>query len=401
MFNSGIIRNFFSLPVFAFSNSDSCKNFKFANNDNLDSETIKIGAIYDLSGEQAPLDIPSARGAELAVKRINSSGGILGKKIELLLYDGKTDLKNISLITEKLSAENKVSAIIGFSDTNQVMAAAPFSAKHGIPFITSGATSPKLPSQIPGWLFMACFGDNVQAAAGAEFAVKNLNSKSAYLLVQNDMEFTLLLAKYFKESYKSLGGKIISEDNFKSGDKDFSSLINKLKSNIPLPDILYISAGPEEIGEIVKQIREANLSQPIIGGDSYDSTFLIEKAGKSADNIYFTTHCLIDTEHASSKIRKFISDYKENFNNELPHGFAALGYDTINLVANAIKTANSTDPNFVRDALIKTKNLPGISGEITFQSGNPIPQKSVTVVKIEKGKFKFADEIIPDYFPES
>jgi branched-chain amino acid transport system substrate-binding protein len=169
---------------------------------------IKIGAIYNLTGAQASLDVPSTNGAMLAIKEINAAGGLLGRPVELVLYDGKTDAATISNAATKLTESDQVIAMLGFSDSDQTLAAAPIAAKAGVVFVTSGATSPKLPEQVPDYLYMACFGDNVQAAAGAEYAHNTLGAKTAYLLIDKDMEYTLLLGKYFKERFTELGGNV-------------------------------------------------------------------------------------------------------------------------------------------------------------------------------------------------
>ncbi len=139
--------------------------------------TIKIGMIYNMTGSQASLDAPSANGAKLAAKEINAAGGVLGKKMTLVAYDGKSDAATIANAATQLTQSDKVVAMFGFSDSDMVMAAAPVAAKAGIVFVTSGATSPKLPDQVPDYLYLACFGDNVQAAAGAEYAFSGLEGE--------------------------------------------------------------------------------------------------------------------------------------------------------------------------------------------------------------------------------
>jgi branched-chain amino acid transport system substrate-binding protein len=360
---------------------------------------IKIGMIYNMTGAQASLDVPSANGAKLAVKEINAAGGILGRQLELVSYDGKTDAATIGNAATQLTETDKVVAMFGFSDTDMVMAAAPIAAKAGIVFVTSGATSPKLPDQVPDYLFMACFGDNVQAAAGAEFASKKLNAKTAYLLIDKGMEYTLLLGKYFKERFAELGGSIILEDTYQTGDKDFSAQITKLKSLGSLPDTLFISSGPDDVGTIVKQFRDAGVDKPIFGGDGYDTPLLIQIAGKGAENVYFTTHSLMDPQLGTDAVKSFITAYQAEYKTPPENAFAGLGYDTVKLIADAIKRAGSSDPKAIRDALQSTKNLPGVTGAITYQPGSRIPQKGVAVILVKDGKFTLAAELVPEKVP--
>jgi branched-chain amino acid transport system substrate-binding protein len=360
---------------------------------------IKIGAIYNLTGAQAPLDVPSANGAKLAIKEINAAGGVLGRQVELVLVDGKTDAAAIGSAATELTESDRVVAMLGFSDTDQTMAAAPIAARAGVLFITSGATSPKLPEQAPDTLYLACFGDNVQAAAGAEYAYNTLKAKTAYLLIDKGMEYTRLLGKYFKERFTELGGNVVLEDAYQTGDKDFSAQITRLKAAGAMPDLLFISSGPEEIGAIVKQFRDAGVDKPIFGGDAYDTPLLIRIAGKAAENTYFTTHALMDAALGSDAVKQFIAAYQAEFKAPPANAFAGLGYDTVKLIADAIKRAGSADPQAIREALAQTKDLAGVTGAITFQPGSRIPQKGVTVILVKDGRFTLAVEVVPQKVP--
>jgi branched-chain amino acid transport system substrate-binding protein len=289
--------------------------------------------------------------------------------------------------------------MIGFSDTDQVLAAAPIAAKGKIAFVTSGATSPKLPAQVPDWLFMACFGDNVQAAAGAEYAWNTLKLKNCYLLIDKGMEYTLLLGKYFKQRFTELGGTIALEDTYQTGDKDFSAQITKLKALSTPPDLVYIASGPDDVGTIVKQFRDGGVSQPIMGGDGYDTPLLVQIAGAGAEKVYFTTHSLMDAQGGTDAVKKFIAAYKAMFNTDPENAFAGLGYDTVKLVADAIKRAGKADTTAIRDAIQATTGLAGVTGTITFQPGSRIPQKGVTIVLVKDGKFTLAAEVVPQQVP--
>ena len=360
---------------------------------------IKIGAIYNLTGAQASLDVPSTNGAMLAIKEINAAGGLLGRPVELALYDGETDAATIGNAATQLTESDKVVAMLGFSDSDQTLAAAPIAAKAGVVFVTSGATSPKLPEQVPDYLYLACFGDNVQAAAGAEYAHDTLKAKTAYLLIDKGMEYTLLLGKYFKERFTELGGNVVLEDTYQTGAEDFAAQIAKLKAAGAMPDVLFIASGPDDIGAIVKQFRAAGVDTPIFGGDSYDTPRLVQIAGKGAENTYFTTHALMDVTTGSDAVKKFIAAYQAEFKAPPENAFAGLGYDTVKLIADAIQRAGSADPKDIREALAETKDLPGVTGAITFQPGSRIPQKGVTVILVKDGKFTLAAEVIPQKVP--
>ncbi len=375
----------------------------------------KIGVIYNLEGSQSSLDVPSANGAELAVELVNAQGGINDKKLTLILYDGKSDPTVIKEATNKLIFDDKVPVIIGFSDTDMVLASAPIAAQNDVIFITSGATSPKLPEQVPAYLFLSCFGDNVQAAVLAEYAYERLGLKSCYVLTDEDMDYTKLLSRYFIDRYTELGGKILKESFFKGGAKDYSKFISETLELDQQPDMLFISAGPDDVGNIIDQFRAAGINQPIFGGDSYDTPLLLETAGANTDEVYYATHFLVeeytdniyfttpptqDREVAQEPIIKYITAYKERYGTLPTSSFAALGYDAVMLIADIYQRASSTKPEELLRTLSETKDFAGVTGMLSYVNGQRIPQKGVTLIKVLNGKLAYLESLVPTKVPE-
>ncbi len=357
---------------------------------------IKVGAIFNVTGDQASLDGPSLNGFKLAAKEINAAGGVLGRKIQVISLDGKTDQTVATNAALKLVNVEKVVAIGGLSDSNYALAAGPIAQKAKIPFVTSGATLPSLPEQVGDYFFMAPYGDNTQAYVGAEFAAKDLKAKTAYVLKDTAMDFTINLAGFFVERFKKLNGNnaIILEDTFKTGDQDFSAQINRLKALAKKPDLLYIASGPSECGIIVKQLRAAGINTPVISGDGFDTPLLIELGGKGANiNTYFTTHTCLTSD--DPKVKKFVQAYKAEYKTAPENAFAALGYDTLYLIADAIKRAKSVNPTAIRNALAKTADLKLVTGAITYEPGKRVPKKAVSVLRVENDQFKFVKEVTP------
>lgn len=357
---------------------------------------IKVGAIYNITGDQASLDGPSLHGFNLAAKEINAAGGVLGKKIQVVSIDGKTDQTAASNAALKLVNVEKVVAIGGFSDSNYALAAGPIAQKAGIPFITSGATLPTLPELVGDYFFMTPFGDDAQAYVAAEFAAKDLKAKTAYVLKDTAMDFTINLAAFFVERFKKLNGNsaILLEDTFKTGDQDFSAQINRLKAMAKKPDLLFVSSGPSECGIIVKQLRAAGINTPVISGDGFDTPLLIELGGKGADTAtYFATHTCLTSE--TPAVKKFVQAYQAEYGRAPENAFAALGYDTMKLIANAITRAKSTSPAAIKTALGQTANFKAVTGTITYEKGKRVPKKSVSVLQVVNGQFKFVKEVTP------
>jgi branched-chain amino acid transport system substrate-binding protein len=362
-------------------------------------EPIKIGSGYDLSNEMAVVDVPTANGIKLAVKEINAAGGLLGRPVELSLRDHQYRRDVTANITRQFVEEDKVQAVVSFSDPDSVLAGAPLVQRAGIPLVISGATSPKIPEQIGDGAFLACFGDNVQAAAAAEFAVKNFG-KTAYLLWDDGADYTVLLARYFNQSFSQLGGQVVLMDSFPDDATDFSAYIAKLKALPTQPDFYFLSAMPHNAGPLIKQFRAAGLDAPIVGGDAFDFPGLVTEAGLAAtEKVYFTTHALMDPAGASAEIKKFNAAYEAEYGHAPENTFAALGYDALYLMADAIKRAGSTDPQAIKKALAETKDFPAITGAITYAAGSQIPSKGVTMIAIKNGQFTLAEEIVPQAAP--
>jgi branched-chain amino acid transport system substrate-binding protein len=364
------------------------------------ADTIKIGGTYNLTGDMASLDVPAANGTKLAVKEINASGGVLGRQIELILYDGKTDSATNGNIATQLVSSDKVVAIVGNTDSDSALAIGPTAQKAGIPYLTAGATSPQLPNQVGDDMFLEPFGDNVQAAAGAEFAVNKLGGKTCWLLWDKGAEYTTLLAKYFKARFTEMGGTILLEDTYTQGDTDFSAQITRLKAFTPQPAILYVaSLQASDAGAIAKQIRDAGIKLPMIGGDGYDGPELVGVGGSGAENVYFSTHSLMDAKGGSPRMKAFIASYHKEFGHDPESAFAALGYDAMYLMADAIKRAGTVSSKAIRDALAATKGFVGVTGSVTYQPGQRIPQKTVTIVAIKNGQYTLGALVVPQKVP--
>ena len=348
-------------------------------------DAIKLGALYNLTGGMSSLDGPSLKGAQLAAKQINSSGGLLGKQIELIAPDGKTDQQETAISAQRVLSEGVVAGF-GQSDTTFVMAAAPLFQEKGIPFLTSGATHPELPQWVGDHMFMTAFGDDDQSYAIADYAYDKLGVRRVAVWTDNSMDFTKALSKYFIERIKQKGGEIVGEDAFMMGDTDFSAQIARLAAVEPKPDAVFISAIPSEAGLSVKQIREQGIDMPILSGDGFDTQLVSTVPGPSlANKVYFSTHTHLGDNRP--EVAKFIEDYKAEYGIEPENSFAPLGYDALNLIADAIRRANSDEPAKIRDALAETRGFKGVTGEISYTRASMVPPKPISIVSVTGGEF--------------
>lgn len=348
-------------------------------------ETIKIGALYNVTGGMSSLDGPSLKGAQLAVKQINADGGLLGKQIELIAPDGKTDQQETAKAAQRLISEGVVAGI-GESDTTFVMAGAPLFQEAGIPFVTSGATHPELPQWVGDYMFMAPFGDDDQSYAIADYAYDELGTRKVAVWTDNSMDFTKALSKFFVERFEERGGEIVGTDSFMMGDTDFSAQIARLASIDPAPDAVFVSAIPSEAGLSVKQIREQGITMPIVSGDGFDTELVSTVPGPElANDVYFSTHTYRADDR--EEVKAFIADYKAEYGIDPENAFAPLGYDALMLVADAIRRADSAEPAKIRDALAETRGFKGVTGEISYTRETMVPPKPVSLISVHNGKY--------------
>jgi branched-chain amino acid transport system substrate-binding protein len=361
------------------------------------NNVIKIGALFNQTGDQSSLDVPGLNGFKLAADEINKAGGLLGKKLEIVAIDGKTDQTQCTNAASKMIDVDKVVAIGGLSDSNYALAAGAIAQAKGVPFVTSGATLPTLPDQVGDAFFLEPFGDNIQAYAGAEFAAKDLKAKTAYILTDKAMDYTITLSKYFKERFTKINGdkSVLLEDTYQTDDVDFSAQIGRLKNLKVQPDVLYVASDPSKCGVIVKQLRALKVKQPVIGGDGYDTPLLVSLGGDAANTgVYFSTHASLT--NPADKVQNFVKAYNAAYKTAPENAFAALGYDTMYLIANAIKAGNSDKSADIKAALAKTDGLEGVTGKVSYKNGSRVPTKSVTILTVKDGKFDFVKEVLPE-----
>lgn len=360
----------------------------------LAQETIKIGALYNVTGGMSSLDGPSLYGAQLAVKQINAGGGLIGKQVELVAPDGKTDQQETAKAAQRVLSEGVVAGI-GQSDTTFVMAGAPLFQEKGVPFVTSGATHPKLPEWVGDYMFMTPFGDDDQSYAIADYAYDKLGARKVVVWTDNSMDFTKALSAFFTERFTEKGGEVIGTDSFMMGDTDFSAQIARLAAVDPKPDAVFVSAIPSEAGVSVKQIREQGITMPIVSGDGFDTELVTTVPGPElATDVYFSTH----TYRADDRpeVAKFIEDYKAEYGREPENAFAPLGYDAMMLVADAIKRANSAEPADIQKALKETRGFKGVTGEISYTRASMVPPKPVSIISVKQGNYKVEEIWTPE-----
>ena len=363
------------------------------------SAPILIGGVFNLTGDLAVYDLPVEKGVELAVKEQNAKGGIHGHPIQYKVYDGGSDSTRIAAATTQ-AIQDKSVALVALTDTDSALSAAPIGQKAGIPLITVGATSPRL-VQLGNTTFLAAFGDNVQAAAGAEFLYDALKARRIYMLTNVGDEYTRSLSQYFRARWDELAPQtIVLSDTYQVGDTDFSTQMDRLRAVQPPPDALYIASDATEVITVLAAVRAAGFTQPIMGGDSYDGPAIGQLNGQPSQNIYYTTHGVWPPP-PTGPLHDFAAHYQQEYGSAPEGIFAALAYDGAQVLFAALTQAPDTSSGAILTALEATHDFPGLTGTLSFAPGAPghIPRKEVTMMMVHDGTAGLVKTMLPSRVP--
>jgi branched-chain amino acid transport system substrate-binding protein len=240
------------------------------------------------------------------------------------------------------------------------------------------------------YIFRACFIDPFQGRVMAVFAAKDLKFKRVAVMPETTSDYAMGLCKNFRENFEKLGGKVVAEEKWSSGDQDFSAQLTKIKATGP--EAIYVGSYYADIAQISRQARQIGLNVPLIGGDGFDSPELYKLGGEAVAGHYFTNHYSPDAK--DKVVQDFVGAYQKKYG-KVPDALAALGYDAASLMFDAIRRAGKADPKAIRDALAKTKGFKGVSGSVSFDEyRNPV--KAAVILQVQKdGSFKFVKTVQP------
>src|SRR6202047_450583 len=354
----------------------------------LAQDTIKIGEFGSLTGGNASFGISQNNGVQMAFEEVNSSGGVLGKKIDLTVEDNQTKQGQPTTTVKKLIPEDHVVALIGEVASSKTLEAAPIAQASKIPLIATAATNPAV-TQTGDYVFRVCFTDDFQAVVIARFVLETLQKKKVAFMTDVKQDYSVGLTKIAKEYLEKNGGEIVKEQSYSSDDKDFRAQLTAIKA--AAPDVIIITGYYPEAALIAKQARQFGIKATLVGGDGWDGSSLITVGGKAIEGSYFSNH--FSVEDTSPLVQTFVQKYKQKYN-ATPDAFAALGYDAMKLLADAITRAGSTDSDKLREGIQNNQNFPGVSGKITIGKDRNA-QKSAVIITIKDGAYKYAETIEP------
>jgi branched-chain amino acid transport system substrate-binding protein len=353
-------------------------------------DVIKIGFYNCLTGQNAFGGQLELEGVQLAMKEFPEA---LGKKIELVVVDNKSDKTEAANAVTRLIENNKVNAIIGSYGSSLTIAGGEVAEVAKIPMLTTSSTNP-LVTQGKKYSFRACFIDPQQGAGAATYAYKTLGYKKAALLVDVANDYSVGLASFFKNSFTKLGGEIVSDLRYSSGDQDFTAQLTEIISKEP--DVVMLPAYFSEGAIILKQARELGATFRFMGGDAMDNPEIVTLAGDAAEGFFYTGFAYApDMPSMNPVAAKFTELWKKEYPDKETNANAALGYDCYIMILDAITRAGSSEPEAIRDALEATKDLPTVTGITTLDTDHN-PQKDIGILEIKGGKKAFVGTVVPE-----
>jgi branched-chain amino acid transport system substrate-binding protein len=348
---------------------------------------IPVGQFTSLTGAQGSWGQSTVRGEELALDEINGAGGVLGQPLRVITKDNQSKAGQTSTIVRELITRDKVVALLGEVASGRSLEAAPIAQRAGIPMISPGATNEKV-TESGDRIFRVCFIDPFQGTACAKFAYK-LGATKAALLVDVSKDYSIGLANSFQKEFKAEGGTITGQQSYSGGDKDFSAQLTAIKADNP--QVIFLPAYYTEAPLIIRQARQLGITVPFIGGDGWDSPELVQVGGDAVEGCYFSNH--FSNQSSDPQVVAFVQSYRKKYGED-PDAMAALSYDAVRLLADAMTRAGTTDPAKVTPALAASKDFPGVTGKITFDDHrNPI--KPAVILQVKNGKFSYVESVAP------
>ncbi len=360
---------------------------------------VKVGVIAEITGSMPAVGKSCETAAKLAVKQINDSGGIEvgGKKykIELVVEDSASQPKTAATAAHKLIEQDGVLAIVGPNSSSNAVAAADVADKAGVLLIAPWSTNPKTTidektGKPKKTVYRACFTDYFESEALGQFARNKLNALKAAILYDDSTDVLRNQAQLFKKSFEANGGKVVAIETFKTGAKDYSAQLDRIKA--AAPDILFLPSYYTDVAAQVGQARVKGITATFLGSDAWSTPQLIKMGGANIDGSYLFNH--YSSESPAPLTQKFVEAYQAAYKS-VPDDVAALTYDSFGLLSQALSNGGKLDRAAVLEGMGKVKEYKGATGTMLFGAGSHDPRKSGVVIQIKDGKFKWFADVEP------
>jgi branched-chain amino acid transport system substrate-binding protein len=342
-------------------------------------DVIKVGVVGSITGDQKPWGDDSIEGAKMAAEEFNAAGGVNGKKVELVIGDSASKAEQAKTATEKLLSEGVVGIVGEVASGNTIQIAKAAFGK-AVPVVAIGATRTDLTDE-GTHVVRVCYTDAFQGPVMATFAFEDLGKRKVGIITDNKAPYSQGLSKSFGEKFKALGGEIVGEVFYETGQTDFTGPINEIKGKNP--DVLFLSGYFPEVGPMAQAIRAAGIGKdvPLLGGDGWDSPQLLVSGGDAILGSYMCNH--YNNKETRPEVTEFLTKWKAKHNGKEPGTtMAALGYDAAMLMFDGLKRAKNLNSKDLIASLNDTEGFKGVSGVVNLKGKGGNPDKQALVVEI-------------------
>lgn len=356
-----------------------------------EGDTVKIGVFEPVTGANAAGGELEVEGAQLA-NEVRAEA--LGKKVELVVADNKSDKAEATTAAARLIEKDKVSAIIGSWGSSLSIAAGDVAKSNEVPAVAASATNPQV-TLGNDYYFRVCYLDTFQAEILANYAAKNLNAKKVAIVQEVSNDYSTGLAKFFTEDFKALTGddsSIVATVNYNTGDTDFNGILTNVKA--ANPDVIFAPGNYTESALIIKQARSLGINAPFIGGDTWETNEFIDVGGADVEGASLTTFFDETNPNLSESGKAFVEAYYKKYpdRNNIP-AVTALSYDAYMVILDAMERADSADPKDIQKALTETTEFEGVTGKIAFDENGDAKKDEAVLKKVENGKFVYQETV--------
>ncbi|HSU67559.1 MAG TPA: ABC transporter substrate-binding protein [Tepidisphaeraceae bacterium] len=337
---------------------------------------IVVGEFASLTGATASFGQSSHEGLVLALEQINAQGGVLGKQIRVITEDDASDANQAVNVVQKLVNSNNVCAVIGEVASKRSLAGGGVCDQYHCPMLSPASTNPDVTvenGKVKPYVFRICFTDTFQGRIDGKFAAGQ-NWKKVAVMTNVDEDYSKGLSNSFKKAFAG-SGEIVAEESYSGDTKDFKSQLSRIRDKSP--DAVYVAGYYNEVGLILPQAKQVGLNVPFFGGDGWDSPQTVKLPEAQGD--FYSDH--FSPEDPGPEVQKFVKAYQAKYG-KTPDAMAVLGYDSMRVIADAIKRAGKPDRQAITGALAQTKNFPGASGTITIDAEHNA-RKPIVILQIK------------------
>lgn len=344
------------------------------------AEDIKVGVNLALSGSLAPYGKATLDGIKLKTDEINNAGGIGGNKIVLVIEDNKGDQTETKNAYKKLAGSDKVITVIGPITSTNAIAVRRDAAELKVPVISPTATNDKVTLR-NRYMFRTCFNDSFQGRIAANFAIKEKGYKTAAILVDMNSDYSKGLSESFRKAFEAAGGKIINQEGYQQKDTEFGAQLKKIKESVA--QTVFVPGYPPELPLIIKQAKVIGLDARLCGADGWDNEAVINGSGNNIEGCFIVG--AFSREDNRDAVRNFVTSFEKKYNDK-PGTFAALGYDSVSMLAEALK--KGTTPETVKDGLHAIKDFEAVTGKTTVTPDGDV-EKNAVILEITREGDKY------------